>query len=137
MLTVLVSKISVSQAFLQMQKLLTFFSKNIHAYAICNDQSFNDTLTNNIVSFEQLGLGRFIDVNGMFYKCHVPAGSRMMCCCVWRSVLICACLLLSVSPSSLSLGRAAVCDCGIPWTFLLPPFFWHVANRIYYFIYLD
>ena len=21
------------------------------------------------------------------------------------------------------LGRAAVCDCGTPWTFLLPPFF--------------
>ena len=31
------------------------FSKNIYIYAIFNDQSFNDTLTNNIVSFEQLG----------------------------------------------------------------------------------
>ena len=38
-----------------MQKLLTFFSKNISIYAIFNDQSFNNTLTNNIVSFEQLG----------------------------------------------------------------------------------
>ena len=39
-----------------MQKLLTFFfSKNIRVYAIFNDYSFNDTLTNNIVSFEQLG----------------------------------------------------------------------------------
>ena len=40
-----------------MQKLLTFFffSKNISIYAIFNDQSFNDTLTNNIVSFKQLG----------------------------------------------------------------------------------
>ena len=39
-----------------MQKLLTFFSaKNISVYAIFNDQSFNDTLTNDIVSFEQLG----------------------------------------------------------------------------------
>ena len=39
-----------------MQKLLTFFfSKNIRVYAIFNDQSFNDTLTNDIVSFEQLG----------------------------------------------------------------------------------
>ena len=38
-----------------MQKLLTFFSKNISVYAIFNDQSFNNTLTNNIVSFEQLG----------------------------------------------------------------------------------
>ena len=32
-----------------------FFSKNISIYAIFNDQNFNDTLTNNIVSFEQLG----------------------------------------------------------------------------------
>ena len=32
-----------------------FFSKNISTYAIFNDQSFNDTLTNDIVSFEQLG----------------------------------------------------------------------------------
>ena len=35
---------------------------------------------------------------------------------------ICACLDLSVSSSSWSLGRAAVCDCGTPWTFLLPFF---------------
>ena len=39
-----------------MQKLLTIFSKNISVYAIFNDQSFKDTLTNDIVSFEQLGL---------------------------------------------------------------------------------
>ena len=32
-----------------------FFNKNISVYAIFNDQSFNDTLTNDIVSFEQLG----------------------------------------------------------------------------------
>ena len=32
-----------------------FFSKNISVYANFNDQSFNDTLTNDIVSFEQLG----------------------------------------------------------------------------------
>ena len=36
---------------------------------------------------------------------------------------ICACLDLSVSSSSWCLGRAAVCDCGTPWTFLLPFFF--------------
>ena len=35
---------------------------------------------------------------------------------------ICACLVLSVSSSSWCLGRAAVCDCGTPWTFLLPFF---------------
>ena len=40
-----------------MQKLLTFLSaKNISVYAIFNDQSFNDTLINDIISFEQLGL---------------------------------------------------------------------------------
>ena len=38
-----------------MQELLTFFCKNISIHAIFNDQSFNDTLTNDIVSFEQLG----------------------------------------------------------------------------------
>ena len=38
-----------------MQKLLTFFQQNISIYAIFSDQSFNDTLTNGIVSFEQLG----------------------------------------------------------------------------------
>ena len=27
---------------------------------------------------------------------------------------------MSVSSSSLGLGRAAFCDCGTPWTFLLP-----------------
>ena len=31
-----------------------FFSKNISVYAIFNDQSFNNTLTNDILSFEQL-----------------------------------------------------------------------------------
>ena len=34
-----------------------FFSKNISAFAIFNEQSFNDTLTKDIVSFEQLGPG--------------------------------------------------------------------------------
>ena len=30
------------------------------------------------------------------------------------------CLVMSVFSSSWCLGRAAVCDCGTPWTFLLP-----------------
>ena len=34
-----------------------FFSKNITLYATFTDQSFNDMLTNNIISFEQLGPG--------------------------------------------------------------------------------
>ena len=35
-------------------------------------------------------------------------------------VRFCACLDLSVSSSSWGLGRAAVCNCVTPWTFLLP-----------------
>ena len=42
----------------------------------------------------------------------------------FRVCSICACLDLSVSSSSWGLGRAAVCDCGTPWTFLLPFFRW-------------
>ena len=38
-----------------MQKLLIFFRKNISIYTIFDDKSFYDMLTNNIVSFEQLG----------------------------------------------------------------------------------
>ena len=41
---------------MQMQKLLTFFQQKYERVCIFNDQGFNDTLTNNIVSFEQLGL---------------------------------------------------------------------------------
>ena len=58
-LTDLVSTRSNSQVFLlkknEMQKLLTFFSKNISIYAISNDQTFNNTLTKGTISFEQLG----------------------------------------------------------------------------------
>ena len=32
------------------------------------------------------------------------------------------------SSSSWGLGRAAVCDCGTPWTFLLPFFFFENEN---------
>ena len=48
---------------------------------------------------------------------------------------ISACLDLSVSSSSWGLGRAAVCDCGTPWTFLLPFFvtsiflFWRLISN--------
>ena len=38
---------------------LTFFIKNISVYATLNDQNFNDTLTNDIDSFEQLGPGLY------------------------------------------------------------------------------
>ena len=47
---------------------------------------------------------------------------------------VCACLDLSVSSSSSSwgLGRAVVCDCGTPWTFLLP--FLQIVNLEQVFI---
>ena len=32
-----------------------FFSKNISVYAIFNEQNFNSVLTDDIISFEQLG----------------------------------------------------------------------------------
>ena len=55
-LTVLVSTVSNSQAFLLKKNVSSiFFSKNINVYVIFNDQSFKDTSTNDIVSFEQLG----------------------------------------------------------------------------------
>ena len=64
MLTVLVSTISNSQVFLlknvgsfcKCKSYSHFYSKNfsIHVYAIFNDQRFKDTLTTNIISFEQL-----------------------------------------------------------------------------------
>ena len=65
MLTVLISTISNPQVFLlknvssfckcKCKSYSHFFSKNISVCAIINDQSFNDALTNDIVSFEQLG----------------------------------------------------------------------------------
>ena len=66
MLTVLVSIISNSQIYLlkkcECKSYSHFFSKNISEYAIFNDQNFNDTLTNDIVSFEQVGpVGKAID----------------------------------------------------------------------------
>ena len=50
-----------------MQKLHTLvFSKNISIYAIFYDQSFNDTLTNDIFSFEQLGPDNFASYTKTF-----------------------------------------------------------------------
>ena len=63
-LNVIVSTISNSQVFLLKTNVSSFckcksyshfFSKNISVYALFNDQSFNDMVADNIVSFEQLG----------------------------------------------------------------------------------
>ena len=40
----------------------------------------------------------------------------------------------SLSSSSWGLGRAAVCDCGTPWTFLLPFFFFSSKTNFIDFI---
>ena len=54
-LTDLVSTIPISQVFLLKKcEYSHFFCKNISIYAVFNDQNFNNTLSNNIVSFEQL-----------------------------------------------------------------------------------
>ena len=65
MLAVLVSTIFNSQLFLLKKSECKsyshfFFSKNISPYAIFNDQSFTDMLTNDIISFEQLSPGLII-----------------------------------------------------------------------------
>ena len=45
-------------SFCKYKRPLTFFQqKHINVYAIFYDQSFNDTLTDDIVSYKQLGLG--------------------------------------------------------------------------------
>ena len=54
MFTVLISTISNSQVFLRKATHI-FFSKDISIYAIFNDKSFKYMLTNDIISFEQLG----------------------------------------------------------------------------------
>ena len=64
MLTVLISTIYKLQVFLLKKNVSSFckcksyshfFSKNISIFAVFHDQSFNGMLTNDIVSFEQLG----------------------------------------------------------------------------------
>ena len=42
-----------------MQKLLTFFQQKFQHICVSVDVNFNESLTNNIVSFEQLGPDRF------------------------------------------------------------------------------
>ena len=73
-----------------MQKQLIFFSKNISIYAIFNDQNFNDTLTNDIVSFEQLSPGPIdsiqtvgrIDVKQMPWLENMEVHSCQSMCCL-------------------------------------------------------
>ena len=45
------------EAFANAKATHIFSAKNVSMYSIFSDQSFNDTLTNDIVSSEQLGPG--------------------------------------------------------------------------------
>ena len=47
-------------------------------------------------------------------------GKRKLILVLFYVCSIYACLVLSISSSSWCLGRAAACDCGTPWEFLLP-----------------
>ena len=76
MLTILVSKISNSHVFLLKKMWVAFanvkathifFSKNISLYAIFNDQNFNDTLIQDIFSFEQLGPSCHFSIFNMWW----------------------------------------------------------------------
>ena len=89
-LTVKVSTIPNSQVFLLKnvssfcKYYSYFFSKNISVYAIFNDQSFNNTLTNDIVGFEQLGPDEypkhmFLERN----KIYIYLPTSLIWSCVW------------------------------------------------------
>ena len=58
-LAFLINSISSSQVLLVNKNVGSFhiFQHNISVYAIFNDQSFNEMITNDIISFEQLGAG--------------------------------------------------------------------------------
>ena len=43
-----------------LQKLLTFFSKKFQHICVSLDVNFNETLTKDVVSFEQLGPGKHV-----------------------------------------------------------------------------
>ena len=64
--------------------LLNFFSKNISVYARFDDQRLNDTLTNDIVSFEQLGqdLNILYAHSGCSDHCVDMLADLKFCCCI-------------------------------------------------------
>ena len=82
-----------------MQKLLTFFSKNISIYAIFNDPSFNDTITKDVVSFEQLGFASYCLFVCLFVLMFYGPVNPMESCRT-RSVYLTTRLLGRLSPLS-------------------------------------
>ena len=102
---------------MQMQKLLTFF-KNFSIYAIFNDQCFNDTLTNGIVSFEQLGPYIFL------ISPHCIVGTHMYIYCGYSYTCIVGTHVSWVLVRSTSMRTHYICFCGeirkiFIWMFLL------------------
>ena len=84
-----------------------FLSKNISIYAIFNDQSFIDTLTNNIISFEQLGpdctrSGQtelhicYRHISKVLFVCVRACVSASMRACVCVCVYVCVCVCVCV-----------------------------------------
>ena len=68
-----------------------------------------------------LSVCHFVLVFSILFVLRIPRlGKRELILVLIAICSVCACLDLSVSSSSWGLGRAAVCDCGTPWTFLLP-----------------
>ena len=61
-------------AFVKAKATHIFFSKNISVYAIFNDQSFSDVLTNDIVSFEQQGPPGYVKI---YYCLKAPYSSKI------------------------------------------------------------
>ena len=103
MLTALVSTVSNSvifaeknvSSFCKCKSYSHFFTKNISLYAIFNDQSFNDTLINNIVSFEQLGPDLDLTICGSLW---VSWNGKCICTYLWPSAdWTCCCTNSSTS----------------------------------------
>ena len=78
-----------------MQKLLTFFSKNISVYAIFNDQNFNDTLTNDIVNFWTIG-PRLSTNPTIRLVWPVKTQISLLICTVWSESLLIVCAFYSL-----------------------------------------
>ena len=85
MLTVLVSTISNSQVFLlknvssfcKCKSYLHLFSKNVSIYAIFDDHNFNDMISNDIASFEQLGPVLFSRKVCLIWSCDQGCGNTL------------------------------------------------------------
>ena len=59
-----------------LQKLLTFFSKKFQHICVSLDVNFNESLTNDVISFEQLGPDYYPSVDGS-QRCSSHWGSTV------------------------------------------------------------